>query len=315
MSASMADVVGGEQGRDLVRAAIRTAVETLPADMVTAVRVYGHRVERSERGESCRDTELLIPFTTGLTPAGLTPLDNLLPRGLTPLAASLLAAGADFPAGPDRRAIIVVTDGADTCDGDPVAAVQALRARGLDVVVHTVGLNLTPGARSELGAIARAGGGMFFAASDLPALERGLRRALAVSFDELRDLDAAGRGDLDSPRDAGDSTTAATVLPPGREFSTNQVGESDDRSDFFVIELKRGDKYHGVVRIEGARSGVAVNLRQRGEAPFNPVARTPDGYEFDLLDIEDDTQAVLEVSASRPTKYRIHLTRLVGLPP
>lgn len=314
MSASMSDVVGGEAGHDLVRAAIRTAVEALPADMSAAVRVYGHRVERARRSESCRDTELVIPFTTGLTPAGLSPLDGLSPRGLTPLAQSLIAAGSDFPPGPDRRAIIVVTDGADTCDGDPVAAVKTLRARGLDVVVHTVGLNLTPGARSELSAIALAGGGTFQSVSDLAAMQRGLRRALAVSFDELSDLDVAGRGDLDTSRDAGDSPAEAMPLPAGREFGTNWVGDGDDRSDFFVIELRPGEKYHGVVRIDGAPPGTTVNLRTRSDAPVTSLARTDDRYEFDLLDIERDTQAVLEVSAARPISYRVQIIRLVGLP-
>ncbi len=65
------------------------------------------------------------------------------PSGGTPLAISVEHALDTLGRQPEPRHLIVVTDGLDTCGGDPCAIVRA-EAAGTKVSVHTVGLGMGP---------------------------------------------------------------------------------------------------------------------------------------------------------------------------
>jgi len=118
---------------------------------------------------------------------------ELRATGPTPLADSLLAA-ADFlkpiiqcDGGlPCRKySVILLTDGAESCMGDPVAAATALKSvvPGVDVPVHVVGLGVRPSEVAQLDGIAAAGGtGTAVLTSDANGLSDALATiALAVS--------------------------------------------------------------------------------------------------------------------------------------
>jgi hypothetical protein len=312
-SASMGEGTKDSAGTELVRGALREALRVLPADFEAAVRVYGHRETREQRGASCRDTELLIPFQRGLSPQSLAPLDQLSPRGLTPLAHAIAESAKDFTAVREERSIILITDGADTCDGDPVAVIRELQRRGFKTVVHTIGLNLTPGAREQLGGIAAVGGGVFASVGDMPSMRRGILKALKSSFTSLRGIDTSGRGDLDSPFDAANQDAVATVLPIGREFSPNHVGSAEDPVDVFRFSVKPGEKYLGLVEVLTERGAVRVAVFDSA-GRYRDVRSVAAGvFEFDLLDITGSTDIFVRVAADEPADYRIKLTALVGL--
>ncbi|MEQ9073605.1 MAG: MopE-related protein, partial [Sandaracinaceae bacterium] len=94
--------------------------------------------------------------TTGdceLRPEGPTPLAGLLnsvSSYISPVRAS------DPRAGCRPYSVILITDGAETCAGDPEAAATALRMNG--ILTYVVGLAVGGGARTQLNDIATAGG-------------------------------------------------------------------------------------------------------------------------------------------------------------
>jgi hypothetical protein len=88
----------------------------------------------------------------------------------TPIAASLQAAAADLSAAQGETLIVLVSDGEENCDGDPVAAAAALRQRRSDLRVSVVGFDIAPDLRERLAQIAEAGGGMYVDARAVGAL-------------------------------------------------------------------------------------------------------------------------------------------------
>jgi hypothetical protein len=310
----MGEVIGGTAGAAIVRSALREAIAALPGEFEVGVRVLGHRIAPEDREGSCRDSELLIPFQQGLKSEDLLPIDGLTPRGRTPLAHALAQSAGDFSAVREERAIILITDGADTCDGDPVKVVRELERRGLKVAIHTVGLHLTPAAREQLSEIAAAGGGTFSGVGNLPAMRRGIFKALKLSFPALRSLDISGRGDLDSPFDAGNSLAGAMALPVGREFKKNRVGSGDDPIDFFRFEVRKGEKYHGVVSSLDTPGSLKVTLFEV-DGRSRAIAPQPGNiFEFDVLDLKSDAQMTVRVEGELSSEYGIKVTTLVGLP-
>ncbi len=86
---------------------------------------------------------------------GPTPLANSLAAVedyLTPIKACDLAAVG----GCRTYGVILLTDGAESCQGNPVAAATALRNKGIETYV--VGFSVLPGEAAQLNAIAGAGG-------------------------------------------------------------------------------------------------------------------------------------------------------------
>ncbi len=131
--------------------------------------------------------------------------------GPTPLAGALLAAKAylakikalDPIADCRNYGVILVTDGAETCLGDPVAAAAELLG-DLGIQTYVVGFSVLPEERSSLNAIAAAGGtGSAYFASDQESLAAALATVVASSivFETCngQDDDCDGLTDEDFP--------------------------------------------------------------------------------------------------------------------
>jgi hypothetical protein len=162
------------------REALEKVVATLPDATRVALRAYGHGSPRAKH--DCSDTAVLVPF--GAVSASRAKLiaaaKNITVQGYTPITRVLELAAKDFegqPAG--SRAIILVSDGRETCAGDPCAMARALRAADVDLVIHTVGLGVDAAARQELECIARSTGGTYFSATSVASLSEALSTAVA----------------------------------------------------------------------------------------------------------------------------------------
>ena len=83
----------------------------------------------------------------------------------------------------------MISDGIETCDLDPgdeyypPDVAKALRASGIDVQVNVVGFDLKDEAAIKLlKAIAKAGGGRYFPASDTQSLHQSMTDVLSTTF-------------------------------------------------------------------------------------------------------------------------------------
>ena len=132
---------------------------------------------------------------------GPTPLANSLAAAqdyLAPIKTCDAAAGG----GCRRYGVILLTDGAESCQGDPVAAAAALRGAGIDTFV--VGFSVLASETAQLNAVAAAGGtGTAFLVGDEDQLANALATIVSSSvvFEtcNTRDDDCDGRIDEDFP--------------------------------------------------------------------------------------------------------------------
>ena len=101
-----------------------------------------------------------------------TQVETFEPTGWTPLALALEAAASDFAPGGESvtNAIIMVTDGEETCGGDPCAVAGALHAADIALTTHVVGFALTDEQHEAVRCIAEEGGGQLFTAEDADSL-------------------------------------------------------------------------------------------------------------------------------------------------
>jgi hypothetical protein len=127
----------------------------------------------------------------------------------TPLGATLHAVGDDLADHEGPKIVVFVTDGKETCKGDPAAEVERLVELGVDVALNIVGFALEDEAlKADMEAWAQAGGGVFFDAQDQEGLLAGIAAALRAPY---RVFDPAGALVAD-----GVVGGPALELPPGR---------------------------------------------------------------------------------------------------
>ena len=175
-SGSMAgpDGAGGVK-MSAARDALERYVVGTPDTTNLGLMVYGHHGDNSDAGKaaSCAGIDVL---------AGLGELDpgnaakvlrRFEPTGWTPIADALAGAADAFAgrSGEDNR-VVLVTDGVETCDGDPVAAARALSGSGIAVTVDVVGFDIADSAEeAALREIADVTGGSYATARDAAQLD------------------------------------------------------------------------------------------------------------------------------------------------
>lgn len=146
-SGSMNAGWGENQSRmDVAKNILGRLVDSLKVNpkLELALRVYGHRYLR--QSNNCTDSELEVPFGVANHDAIIREIKDITPRGVTPITYSLLQAAKDFPAGPGyRNIVILITDGVESCGGDPCAASVELQKRGVFLRPYIIGLGVPGG--------------------------------------------------------------------------------------------------------------------------------------------------------------------------
>lgn len=165
-----------------------TAAKRLLADLVDslkvdtnlelALRVYGHQYDRRQR--RCDDTRLEAPFASNNHDQIIRVLNNLGPKGTTPIAFALERAANDFPEdGNTRNIIIIITDGIESCDGDPCSVSLELQRRGIFLKPFIIGIGMDRKFEEEFGCM-----GSFYDAANISEFRNALDKALFQSLGE-----------------------------------------------------------------------------------------------------------------------------------
>ncbi len=233
-SGSMAAWLGASTKLSLAKDALRVATQGLDNEsMLVAFRAYGFDQSLAKTAEaSCPNTELLLPFTdTGQAAKVTQQADGLVAYGYTPIARSLELAGQDLSSvEAARRMIILISDGEETCDGDPQSVARALKAQGIDLQTHVVGFDLDEVARLQMSEIAREGGGSYYDASDGAELGASLIRVIELAQEAADPWDSR----LIHPITGGKTIETAVAITAGTYTLDEHLPSGEER--FFKVD-------------------------------------------------------------------------------
>ncbi|MET9328466.1 VWA domain-containing protein [Tsukamurella sp. NPDC003166] len=152
---------------DAAKAATRELVRALPADAKFALLTYGTATggTEPEKAAGCRDITIPIPLGVLDRDKATAAVDGIVPRGFTPIADSLRRAADQLPTS-GKVAIVLVSDGEDTCDQPPCPVAQQLKQQRPELQISTIGFRTDTTASDQLRCIANATGGMFVTAAN-----------------------------------------------------------------------------------------------------------------------------------------------------
>jgi len=255
-SNSMWGQIDGTPKITIAKDTVRDVMTGFPEDFFVALRVYGHQHHRDRH--NCEDSELLIPLGTGNVAEIRRAIEGFKPKGQTPLGYSVEQLPADFGDFVGERAVVLITDGIESCDGDAVGAARGFQEEGKRRPIHVIGFGFRLGAEerealASLRLIADTTGGKFITAGDADELRRALAETAGTPFSIWRGERLVDRGTL--------GANEIFQLPSG-DYTLRLDSEPARQ---FELTL-------------GAEETLALSLVREGERVFTRDTREPASY-------------------------------------
>ena len=175
-SGSMWGQIDGRAKLEIAREALGTVLAGIDPATEIGLIAYGHR----EKG-SCDDIELVVPPAAGTAQAITDAANTMKFLGKTPLTEAVRRAAAELKSTEAKATVILITDGIETCEGDPCALGAELEASGIDFTANIVGFGLTEEEGKAVACLAENTGGKYIQASDAGSLVEALKTTVVVA--------------------------------------------------------------------------------------------------------------------------------------
>jgi Mg-chelatase subunit ChlD len=247
---------------DAAKRAVGKLVSTLPGVTRLAFRAYGH--QSPAKAKNCKDTALLSPFGSvqQVKDAVVAQANALAPQGYTPISYALQQAANDLSSEEATvHTVVLVSDGQQTCPGDPCAVAKALAEADAKLVIHTIGAGVDSATREQLTCIAKAARGMYQDAANTAELEKVV--AVAAEAEAVEVATKPTNSAEISTKKPGSAIAAPTAIRLGEVVKGRVSGGQDH---FWRIEGPVG-KYRIVFDAKNANdSAVGLIIAVKGSA-------------------------------------------------
>ena len=231
--------------------AVGKLIDKLPGDLNVAVIVYG-----VSKSRGCEDIDLVQTLGPVTDKSGLkSKLLGLKNTGMTPIASSLELAGVALQKAKGGRAIVLVTDGVESCKGDPSAVAAKLASEfGIKFGLHVIGFDIKPDERAGLEQIAKNGRGKYFNADNATELTSAMQKVTQqVAAPEPKQ------------RETRQTELAGKAVKPGAFFNDAPLVEPGEykgqlammQAHYYQIAVRKGQELRaiGIVQKTPYRGG------------------------------------------------------------
>ncbi len=164
-SNSMNKPFDGGTRLDAAKAALIDLLEVTSRLDQVGLYVFGHRIGKDDSEASCQDIEPLfpsLPKNAADDPDVIAAINGIEAKGMTPIADALVAASNALAGYGGEGVIVLITDGEETCGGDPKVVAQMFKTLSPPIVLEVVGLDVAPDVRDRLAEIAGITGGRYY---------------------------------------------------------------------------------------------------------------------------------------------------------
>ncbi|RUV97401.1 VWA domain-containing protein [Mesorhizobium sp. M1A.F.Ca.IN.022.07.1.1] len=267
-SGSMWAQIDGKPKLEIARESLHTVLQSVPGDDEIGFMAYGHR----QKG-SCADIELIVPPQAGSASAISAAADSMKFLGKTPLTAAVKQAAEALKYTEDKATVVLITDGLETCGGDPCALGKELKETGVDFTADVVGFGLTADEGRQIACLAENTGGKYIQASDEKALQQALVETVAAPAPAPEPAPAPAPAPAPEPAKPEFNFTPSVVMAEGGDAVTDgnaweiyKAKSDGSRGDQVMTEygelkinLEPGD-YIVVGRADEARSEQKIKI-------------------------------------------------------
>ena len=183
-SGSMAEKIGSEVKIDVAKKAVSDFLTKMPKSVNTGLIVYGHKGSNSlaDKDLSCKGIEEVVKLGKNNNSNIIAAINSFNPKGWTPIAGSLDFAKNIFmnKGKNDKNYLILVSDGVESCDGDPLSAAQDIKSKIPDIKLSVIGFATDKDTQNFLKRIATLGGGSYLTADNSSGIAKAFNDQLLL---------------------------------------------------------------------------------------------------------------------------------------
>jgi len=175
-SGSMWGQIDGQAKIVIAKEVMTDLIDNLSDNSYAGLVAYGHR-----RKGDCQDVEELVPLQAIDKKRLVEQIQAINPKGKTPITRSIRMTAEKLKTVEEETTIILVSDGKETCEGDPCALVKELKEAGVRFTMYVIGFDVSKEERTQLECMARAGDGQYFTAKNAQELRLAANAAVQES--------------------------------------------------------------------------------------------------------------------------------------
>lgn len=169
-SGSMKEEISLEEKIAVAKRAVTEFMSKMPKGVNTGLIVYGHRGTNAHEDKdlSCRAVEEVVKLGANNNNSIISAMDSFDAKGWTPIAGSLNFAKNIFlgKGENNKNYLVLLSDGAESCDGDPLVAAEDLKLQVSGINLIVIGFATDSETTKYLQKISAFGGGKFMTASN-----------------------------------------------------------------------------------------------------------------------------------------------------
>ncbi|WP_333734876.1 VWA domain-containing protein [Streptomyces sp. IBSBF 3010] len=234
--------IDGQSRMSAAKQAFNEVLDAVPEQVQLGIRTLGADYPGDDRKVGCKDTKQLYPVGPLDRTEAKTAVATLAPTGWTPIGPALLGAADDLEGGDSTRRIVLISDGEDTCGPlDPCEVARDIAARGIHLVIDTLGLVPNAKIRQQLTCIAEATGGTYTAVQHTDELSGRVKQLVDRAAEPVV-TPVATKG--------ADSCTDAPELKPGLYTDREKFAEHR----WYKVEVKPGQELRASVSVFADRA-------------------------------------------------------------
>ena len=255
-SGSMAENFQGVPRIVAARVMLQEQLARLDSSVPVGLVAYGNRIP------GCSSSRLYAPISIGNRGTMVRQVNKMFPAGNTPLAATLRLVGKSIIKRHPETTVVVISDGAESCGGNPAIEASLLRSHGINVKVHVIGLNVDRDTARQLAGVAKSGKGVYFDVHNHTDFENAIKRSM-------------------DPKTGGSSAptpqkTEKPAAEPLLKLNTLRIKSRDARKVVVEIDYelnaKKKSDYH--IEFTATPRPIATGSKKRIEpVKANPPAR------------------------------------------
>ncbi|MEV7605696.1 VWA domain-containing protein [Paenarthrobacter sp. NPDC089322] len=160
------------------KGAILEQIKHVPLDARIGLMTYPSATTRPTA--NCPSAKLQLPVSnSSITSMGSTLATLPKPDGGTPTSQAMLDAAAYLRSeGLTEVTIVLVSDGESNCGDNPCETAKKLKSENINVIVNTVGFDISTSGQSELECVAQASGGRYASAQNSDDIKQVIQNQL-----------------------------------------------------------------------------------------------------------------------------------------
>ncbi|MGE8720526.1 vWA domain-containing protein [Leptospira terpstrae] len=155
-SGSMSEKWDGKTRMAVAKEKLLHLLGGLPKDASVGLVAYGNRIA------GCSSARLYHPIQRGAASVVSQKISSIVPAGSTPIAQTLSVVGEYLLNDIQETEIIFISDGVESCEGDPKAVLYQWKQSGKKFRLQVLGIDIDPQGEEDLKRLSILGDGNYF---------------------------------------------------------------------------------------------------------------------------------------------------------